>query len=349
METTAGRQPAMSWSFLELLDRTFRIYRDNFVTYIGIGLLVTVPVTVLNILVTLPSLAAYSNASVLRGSSAYTQYTSTVCMASAFALILSLLQLVLTYGPIIYATSETQMGHKVSLGEAFRGRRDRFSRLGFGFVLFYIILVIFVTVIVLFATLIRCTPGLAALGIVVYIGIAGYCMLPPVLMLENIGVSAGISRAWALGKARFWPILGVVAAILIITTVIQVAFGALAQFVLLGAVRAGGSLLAQQIASSLINGVIGIFTIPLLPIGLALLYYDARTRLEGLDITLQTMDDPQARPWDVMASNISGALNGKDVRNIIILSVVALILSLILGAAMVSLMNGLLPTGRFGA
>ncbi len=344
METTAARRPVMSWTFLELLDRTFRIYRDNFLTFIGISLLVMIPATILNLLVTLPSLSALSSVGSLRSTSAYSNYTSTVCLSSLVSAIVTVLELVFTYGPMIYATSESQMGRKVSIGEAFRGRQNRFSKLGFGFVLFYIVLVIFIAAIILFVALIRWAPVLAVLGVVAYIGIAGYAMLPPVLMLENIGVSPGISRAWALGKARFWTILGVVAAIGVITVLISVAFGALAQVVFLGAARSS-SIITGQIATTLVNSVIGAFTTPLLPIGLALLYYDTRTRLEGLDITLETMENLEARPWDVPASGLSGALNGKDLRNIVILTVGALAISLLFGAAMVSLMNGILPSG----
>ena len=57
MEMTASR-PTMTFTFLELLDRTFRIYRDNFATLIGLVALVTIPLSIVNLILTVPTLAA---------------------------------------------------------------------------------------------------------------------------------------------------------------------------------------------------------------------------------------------------------------------------------------------------
>ncbi|MCA9904739.1 MAG: hypothetical protein KC547_12870, partial [Anaerolineae bacterium] len=181
-----------------------------------------------------------------------------------------------------------------------------------------------------------------ALGIVVYIGIAGFTMLPPVLMLENIRASSGVNRAWTLGKANFWKNFGAMIAVGIITMVIQLAFGALAQWLVLQNLQSS-SFMTVQIAQSAVNALISVFTLPLVPIVLTLLYFDARVRFEGLDIAMQTLDSPDPRTWSIAPPPTRGGLDGKDWRNIAILLVGALVISLLFGAAIAALINGFAP------
>ena len=44
-----SRRP-MTFTFLELLDRTFRLYRENFVTIVGLVAIVTIPITIITLL-----------------------------------------------------------------------------------------------------------------------------------------------------------------------------------------------------------------------------------------------------------------------------------------------------------
>jgi hypothetical protein len=54
-------------------------------------------------------------------------------------------------------------------------------------------------------------------------------------------------------------------------------------------------------------------------------YYDARVRLEGLDITLQALSRPDARPSDVESPPASLRLVHRDYINVLILMAVAVI------------------------
>jgi hypothetical protein len=334
----------MSFTFLELLDRTFRIYRENFLTLVGLAALVTIPLSIINLVVALPSLSAASQISTFgRMSNAA---TSAVCFSALISMVIAVLQFVLINAPITYIASENQMGRKVSIGEAFSATRHRFSNLGCGFILFYIVLVIFATVVILVSTLFQCVPALAALGIVAYIGVATYAQLAPVLVLEDVSTSFGINRAWALGKARFWTVFGVILAIAVISFVIQFAFTAAAEWVILQVIPPT-SLTTLDIVSTLLSTFIGIFLVPLFPIGLTLLYYDTRTRVEGLDIALQSLGRPDARPWDVTSPAGGAGLTSKDWANIAILTIGALIIGVLFSAAFYSLINTFIPTGGF--
>lgn len=335
------KRPVMSFTFLELLDRTFRIYRENFVTFIGLTALVTIPLTIIQLVLSLSTLSATNNFSTF-GARTSSDATSTVCLNSLILLAVAVLQFVLTQGPIVYIASESQMGNKVSIGEGFSGARPRFGALAWGFIMFYIVLFVFAFAVTVLSGL--CAPALALLGVVAYIGIAAYSMLSPVLVLENVRAAFGVNRAWALGKSRFWTAFGIIAVITIIGAVIQLAFTSVAQLVVGGSVTSV-SFTTADIINTAISTAIQIFIVPLLPIALTLFYYDTRTRVEGLDLALQTLEDVNARPSDVSSPSGGAGLNQKDVVNIIILTVGTLVLTLAAGALMASILNSLFPGG----
>lgn len=343
MDTTTAGRPAMSFTFLELLDRTFRIYRENFLTLVGLVALVTIPLAVINLIVTLPTLGAASDFSTFGRAGNSSQLSSALCMSSLVLIVIGLLEFVLINAPITYIASENHLGRRVSIGEAFSATRGRFGSLAFGLILLGIVLGISFFAIGLVSAL--CFPVIAALGIVAYIFVATYAFLAPVLVLENVATSFGLNRAWSLGKSRFWMVVAVWAAIVVISLIISTAFTAAAQWVILQVIASTTSMMTRQLIDTVLSTFVNIFTIPLLPIGLTLLYYDTRTRLEGLDIALQTLGKPDARPWDVVSPPGGAGLNSKDWVNIIILTVGAVIITVTFGAVIYSLFRSLLPTG----
>ncbi|HEX2905477.1 MAG TPA: hypothetical protein VHO69_01350 [Phototrophicaceae bacterium] len=334
----APRRPILTFTFLELLDRTFRIYRENFLTFVGLTALVTIPITVINQIVALSNFQSVSN---------YNSYSSSssmlpaMCFASVISIVAALLQAVLINAPITYITSENQLGRKVSIGEAFRGTQHRFSNLGCGFILFYVVVMAFGIAIGLLSA--ACNPAIVAFGLVAYIGIATYAFLVPILTLENVGTSFGVNRAWALGKARFWTVTGFIVAISVITFIISLAFSTVAQWLILQFLASTASQTTYTIAMTVLSTFLSIFTIPLMPIGLTLLYYDTRTRVEGLDIAFESAENPSARPWDVDSPPVHNGLTGKDLVNILILTVGVVIITALAGAALSSLFSQYLP------
>ena len=340
MESTTADQPLTSWAFLDLLRKAVQIYRENFVTFIGLMAIVIIPLTLLGQGLLIFNVYPLTNVSSMSAAET-SQAAGTVCMTTVLILLITILQLVLSYGPIVHATAESLMGRKLSIAQAFNERRGRYFGLGIGLVFFHIVLGAFLTLISLFSLMLRCSPVLAALGIVVYIAIAGFTMLPPVLVLEGVPAVSGVSRAWALGKANFWKNFGAMTLVGVITTVIQLAFVALTQGLIFQNLQPLS--VTTQFAQTAVNSFISIFTLPLLPIVLTLLYFDARVRFEGLDVALQTLDRSNARTWDIAAPAKRGRLQDKDWRNIAILMVVALVLALLFGAAISAWISSITP------
>jgi hypothetical protein len=324
------RKPLEARTMLELLDRTFRIYRDSFVTFITATALVTVPVSVISILSSLDYFnraGRFSSASLANSrnntaalSQAMNGYFGSLIGVTIVGLVLAYIQGVVLHSVLTYMASERNLGRSITVGGAFSAVRGRLGTLSAGLAIFYGL----VAVIVVALTFTLCLCGLG-IGPAVYFGLTLYAFLIPVLVLERTTVGAGMNRAWALAKARFWPVFGFTAAVTIITSVIYVALNFT---VIFGANQTIGaaSLSAGQILRLVLTSIVSIFIAPILPIGYTLLYYDTRVRVEGLDIALQNVGTPEPRPADVASPPLSTPfLSGTDVKNIGILIAVCLI------------------------
>ena len=89
----------------------------------------------------------------------------------------------------------------------------------------------------------------------------------------------------------------VLAAIYIISLVLNIALSSVIR--LLGISTVGDPLGGAQLINTLASAIINVLILPLFPISMTLLYYDTRTRVEGLDLALAALDKPDPRPADI--------------------------------------------------
>src|SRR5690349_9980619 len=120
MEPTS-QQPT-TLSFVELLQRTFHIYRENFWTIIGLVAFVTIPISLLNIIIAPNPLAALTNPNI----------SETPDMSGLLLNLLSLIETILITAPLTYLVSEYLFGRKLTIGQAFSGVSNRFGQIGCG-------------------------------------------------------------------------------------------------------------------------------------------------------------------------------------------------------------------------
>ena len=332
MNTTANR-----YSFLEILDRTFRIYRENFVTVASYVALVSIPIAILSLLLSRSMTTSLTTLQTTRSSAGFN--SGPALLSSLVVVFLSLIETVLTYSVVSYIASESYFGRKSGIGEAFRATRSRLTRLGCGFVLFYMVL--FVIAVAIFFITSVCSPAIIGIVAVVYIGLATFALLTPVFVLEDTNAASGINRAYGLGRARFWTAVIVLAAIYIISLVLNVALGSVLR--LLGLSSVGSSLSATQLLNTLVTAVINVLITPLFPIAMTLLYYDTRTRVEGLDLALASVDKPDARPSDLISPPSVPIVTRRDLLNMVILGVGGIALSVVAGGLLLGIVNSLAP------
>jgi hypothetical protein len=294
-------------SVMDIVDRTFRIYRSNFISFVGLVALVIVPLTLINIAVA---------QEVPEEIETVEEYNATVQDQATTTGIVALIQLflqgIVVNAILTYITSESYLGRKCSILQAIGGVRGRLLPLVGGLLVAIITFAIAIVGLALLTSL--CIFPVIFFAVVLYYGLVLYFFLVPVLVLEPVGAVFGLQRATFLGRVRFWPTMGFVFAIYLVMLVINIALGSAVGVV--STLPSGQGTAFQTI----LNLVTTILITPIMPIGLALMYYDVRIRVEGLDLALQTVDKPDPRPSDVPSPEPQmGWITGRDLLNTVML------------------------------
>jgi hypothetical protein len=321
---------------VEVLDHTFRIYRENFVVFVGMVALVNIPVSILSYL---GSRSANESLQETQTTFEFGESTSNVYgdLLDALGALLGIylltffIQFVLVYALITYITSENFLHRKSSFFQALKAIRSRIIPLSVAYVALLVILG--GSAVLLTLTTSVCFFPIFGLPFVAYYGLCAFALAVPTITLERVGPFAGLHRATVLSKVRFWRVVGFMVSVGIIYYVVTIAFGILA-FVFSGAsidsLENANTLVENNILYTILTTLTGIVLAPMLPIGLTLMYYDIRARVEALDIGLQVVDSDEPRPRDLPSPEpVEGLFTFRDVQNVIILFV---IMGLIIGA-----------------
>jgi hypothetical protein len=273
---------------VEIVDRTFRIYRNHFLAFAGLVAVVILPLSLL-------ATSISSNPVTYEEGDTWQEYYDAVQAQARTVLAINLLEqfllAVVVSATITYIASESVLGRTVPVLRAFGQVKGRLLSLIGALILVFIVFVILFVVVALLTAL--CGISLILLSLLLYYGLALYFFTVPVMVLERTGPGSGISRAQYLGRERFWPTLGFTFAIWVVMGIIQLAFGSV------GWLMGDTSLEGASALRTAISLAVTIFITPIMPIGLTLMYYDARIRIEGLDFALQAVDSPEPRPADV--------------------------------------------------
>ena len=303
----------------DMLDAAFRLYRQHFLTFIGIVALLQVPMAMLQFLAQLPYMQALQRFTarppVLAPGASPLDIFPFAQLLPYYALIfgLGIFQYLLVYnlmtGALANAISRSYLGQPISILSSYNIGFKRIMSLIAASLMPFAVSLVFVAIIAgcvfgaLFTLGLRTSEqpniGLAIAAVVGLIGviflgiIAGLffyvrlLLTTQAIVLEGQGPLAGLARSWRLVGQAFWRSLGifllVYAFIYIISLVVQiplVAMGALFGLLL------NNSVLYQSIASLVTYGVL-ILVLPLQFIIFTLLYYDLRIRKEGYDLELK--------------------------------------------------------------
>lgn len=339
--------PLVRRSFLEILDRIYRIYRDNFLTFAGLSALIIIPISILSTLIGQSYIEMQTSS--LFGSRQRTD-SSVILYSCILAGILPLVQSVLINGLFTYATSESHLGRKLSILQIFSEGRGRLVRLALGFFLFYFLmglgLVVLGFILSLSGVSELCALFNLALiplfGALIYIAVCINAFIAPILILEEgISIATGLNRAFALAKSRFWSVFGLMLAIGLINLIITTAFTAFLGWLVpdtydsLFQTGYGWTNILNLVVTTSIN----ILLVPVHPIGMTLIYYDIRIRLEGLDLALEALDKPNPRPRDVSSPSPQTGFTRRDWINIAILIAGAVVIYLLFAGILQAYIN----------
>jgi hypothetical protein len=288
----------------ELLDRTFRLYRDHFWLFVGIMAIpsaFSVPFTVL--------IFSMQSSAIVGGPPPAKLVIGMVLFGLAFFCLFCAVYSV-AIGATTYAVSEAYLGRKVTVRGAYGKVRGNFWRIigvvvvallrayGMFFLAAIGIGIVVVISVGILAAIGRGQPRpvfAIFIGLVIFLAyLAGiglwvlwslrYAVSIPALLLERVGVLAALRRSVQLTRGRRWHLLVAIFLCSMIAYVGAIVFQGPFFMTLMFSARSGH--LPEWLAYAFaMSGAIGTaITGPVLLIALVLCYYDTRIRKEAFDL-----------------------------------------------------------------
>jgi len=310
----------------DILDAMFRIYRNNFLTFIGIAALAQIPLMLVQLMLDLTlgrafSADFFSLLTELTTTSASTWEDlplSSIVSYVGVTLLLVLLQLVviqqLMNGALTNAIARSYFGESTTIFGAYQLGSWRIGSLitagllvGLsGFVIFVVFFgLYFGTLFALSGSVgdrsgalgalasLLCVFGLFILvGLLVLYVVVRLLFITQAIVVEGKNAVEGIRRSWGLVQGSFWRTLGgylLLSLLLQIVLTIPVGSATFAIQLTLGdPFDPLANYTLQQILTSLVTYGAQILVLPLQLTAFTLMYYDLRVRKEGYDLELRT-------------------------------------------------------------
>ena len=314
----------------ELLDQSIRLYRRNFLSFIGIIAVVQIPLGLLQFglsLVTLQTGPLFGPSG--RGASDASQLSPLYFASLASTVLVAVVQLILVQGVATAAMTRAVADNYLGTPTGFSAAYRRIGRAWLPLIgTLFLAAVVGVLLTIWF--LVPCVGWATGLGLLAFYGAVIVPMVAPIVVLEGKRGWPAVHRAWDLARRRFWPLVGFVTLILIFNLiviggpnlVIQTVFQVLINRQVAGG--AAGLGVASVIVQSLVSLIFSLLYVPLQLIAFTLLYFDLRVRTEGLDLAMLTQD-AAAGAEAVVAGQApeperGGLVTGRDLGNFFLLS-----------------------------
>ena len=341
METSSTLPALRPLRIGELLDRAIRLYRANFLTFIGIIALVYVPLTVLQ---TFASSLLSTSVTQMTPDQLFSNSSYWIGMAAT--LFIAVLQFILVQGiamgALARAVADNNLGKKTGILDAYREIGSSWLSL-----LGALIFVAFIAIVIFLWWFVPCIGWVTGLGMLFYLTAVVNQLVPPVVVLEDQTATGSVRRAWSLARRRFWPVLGYAFLLGLFSLLVVNGPAAIANVILAQIFRTIGDASRYLVLTSIVQGLVTlIFALlyyPLQMTAFTLVYFDLRVRTEGFDIALITMQaEGTTDVSDVMALSAPVAneklMTGTDLGNFAILTLIGagfyiLFTSVIMGGA----------------
>ena len=310
----------------ELLDQAVRLYRRNFLSFVGMIALGYIPYAVIQV--------ASSALSIYGTQDIRANPQNILTSAPYWLSILGMLVSVLIYvifvsglgtAALTNAVSRNYLGQKTGIVEAYR-------QLGSSWVNLLITLLLFslLAVVAFIWMIIPCVGWLTGPGLLIFLaGVVGQ-IIPPIVVIEKTNGIEAISRAWNLARRRFWWLVGFAVIFYLFNLLVVSGPTALISYFAAILLRQGGILQNASMLSTLISSVAGsLIYLLVLPIQLTawtLVYFDLRVRTEGFDLALLTLDPSENAITDMASlptiAPTQGWLNGEDIGKFVAITLV---------------------------
>jgi hypothetical protein len=282
----------------EILDRSFAVYRANFWLFVGIGSLSAVVHLLVNATQLLIFHGLFPNPNQVQAQLHHETIMRQV--SGGIGALPVLLVSAVTQAAAVWALSEVYLGRRTRISEAIRavmGRWLRFVGIGLwqGWSAVWLMLLV-------------AGPGLLLLlgparlhspwigGTLIFLGIAGGVVYGAIAfirnslgvqsaVLEQLNVRAAMRRSKVLtsgAKGRIFVVFLITWCLFLVVGMIEMPLSLL---ILVGA-KQGHPHIGVQVVMLLVNFVAYSLVVPVMMIGLSLVYFDQRVRQDGLDLLL---------------------------------------------------------------
>jgi hypothetical protein len=279
----------------ELLDQAIRLYRKNFLKFVGIIAVIQIPITLFQLLL---SVLAYSGflinefGNLGQEDSALPPELLGVTSLLGFggSFVIGLVGVILVQGvataALTRAIAGSYVGETVDIIEAYRKIGSVWLSL-----ILTLLLVLVLAVGVMIWAVVPCVGWITGLGMFAFLWMVILPLLVPVVIVEGQVSFEAIRRAWELARRRFWWVLGFRFVLFLFSKlVIQgpvTLMSTLFYFVLGVQLQASGwVIILQTVFQSVMELALTLLYLPLQLTAVALLYFDLRIRTEGFDLAL---------------------------------------------------------------
>jgi len=317
----------------ELLDKAIRLYRQNFLKFIGIYAIPFIPLMLIQSV-----LAIFSTTSMLTETA--NNYESFPFAPSAMAaylgsIVVLFVQFILVRGvataALTRAVANHYAGKSIGILDSYRTLSNTWIKL----ILALVIVFIFVFVLFLWM-IVPCIGWLSGPGLLFFISLVVTPLIAPIISLEKLGVWASIRRAWDMGRSRFWWLIGFASVLTLLGQLIVTGPTYLLRWVFEAVLSPlANSLEQQMIVTSLIqtlaNMSLSLLYVPLQLTAMTVVYFDLRTRSEGLDLAMQlpsadeTAGEAISLP-EISTKSTTSFLVGIDIGRFALLSLIGIVL-----------------------
>ncbi|MEZ4511833.1 MAG: glycerophosphoryl diester phosphodiesterase membrane domain-containing protein [Chloroflexota bacterium] len=280
---TTAVSPLQPLGMGQLLDRAIRLYRQNFLTFIGIVAITQIPTALFSIFLSL----AFAQPNTFLNPNASPQAILGLFGTTFFTVIVSAILTQIATGALTVAVSNRYLGEKVGVLEAYRRLKDAWKPL-----LGALVVAFLVGVGLLVWTIVPCIGWFTGGGMMTFFGLVVMPLVAPVVVLEKQSSSRAVFRAWQLARRRFWWLLGF---LLLLTLFGQlfVTGPALLTIFLIGGASTFGQVgdITAVILQQTVSVLFSMLYLPIQLTAVTLLYFDVRVRTEGFDLALLAKGD----------------------------------------------------------
>jgi hypothetical protein len=291
--------PLRPMSTGEILDRTFNLYRNNFMLFAGIAVVPPALMLVVNLM---QAGFMATPGRPVRGTAGLAAAGGAAAVVAIIAAIAYLVGIAVAHAATVFAVSAVHLDRKTSIGESYAKVKGHYGRVVW--VIFQVGLRSFVPafVVIVFAAVFLplavkgggkaagALVGMVAvlaifaaviLGVILYLRFA---LAVPACVLEDIPAGDAIRRSVALSRGCRGQIFVIYLLMAVISYIILLLFMVPAG--IMAATVAKGSPAAAGLFTSLASFLAGALAGPIATIALSLVYFDQRVRKEAFDLQL---------------------------------------------------------------